>query len=62
MDEDEKEMLRARLANTRGKEMPKEKQLEEARRLASLRKRREFKTAGIDYNAKIRNLLLVFMM
>eukprot|EP01066_Platyproteum_vivax_P013514 Platyproteum_vivax@DN6112_c0_g1_i3.p1 len=53
MDEDEKEMLseaRARLANTRGKKAKRkarEKQLEEARRLASLQKRRELKAAGI---------------
>ncbi|XP_057794249.1 cell division cycle 5-like protein isoform X2 [Salvia miltiorrhiza] len=71
MDEDEKEMLseaRARLANTRGKKAKRkarEKQLEEARRLASLQKRRELKAAGInlrhkkrkrrgiDYNAEI---------
>jgi len=45
MDEDEKEMLseaRARLANTRGKKAKRkarEKQLEEARRLAALQKR-----------------------
>ncbi|KAG6738352.1 hypothetical protein POTOM_057966 [Populus tomentosa] len=54
MDEDEKEMLseaRARLANTKGKKAKRkarEKQLEEARRLASLQKRRELKAAGID--------------
>lgn len=71
MDEDEKEMLseaRARLANTKGKKAKRkarEKQLEEARRLASLQKRRELKAAGIetvkrakriqgiDYNAEI---------
>ena len=70
MDEDEKEMLneaRARLANTKGKKAKRkarEKQLEEARRLASLQKRREMKAAGlagrykkkkkgIDYNAEI---------
>ncbi|KAL7120217.1 hypothetical protein ACP275_02G109100 [Erythranthe tilingii] len=71
MDEDEKEMLseaRARLANTRGKKAKRkarEKQLEEARKLASLQKTRELKaagidvrqrkrkTSGIDYNAKI---------
>ena len=53
MDEDEKEMLseaRARLANTKGKKAKRkarEKQLEEARRLASLQKRRELKAAGI---------------
>eukprot|EP00123_Amoebidium_parasiticum_P018459 comp24213_c0_seq2/m.44515 comp24213_c0_seq2/g.44515 ORF comp24213_c0_seq2/g.44515 comp24213_c0_seq2/m.44515 type:complete len:538 (-) comp24213_c0_seq2:14-1627(-) len=72
MDEDEKEMLseaRARLANTVGKKAKRkarEKQLEEARRLASLQKRRELRAAGIvlaerrrkkrnqiDYNAEI---------
>uniref|UniRef100_H2ZJV9 Cell division cycle 5-like protein n=1 Tax=Ciona savignyi TaxID=51511 RepID=H2ZJV9_CIOSA len=70
MDEDEHEMLseaRARLANTQGKKAKRkarEKQLEEARRLASLQKRRELKAAGIttkrrkkkgriDYNAEI---------
>lgn len=71
MEEDEKEMLseaRARLANTRGKKAKRkarEKGLEEARRLASLQKRRELKAAGIvsrggtrrvqgiDYNAEI---------
>ncbi|VAI34741.1 unnamed protein product [Triticum turgidum subsp. durum] len=60
MDEDEKEMLseaRARLANTRGKKAKRkarEKQLEEARRLASLQKRRELKAAGIDNRHKKR--------
>ncbi|KAL0947231.1 hypothetical protein HGRIS_013348 [Hohenbuehelia grisea] len=73
MDEDEKEMLseaRARLANTQGKKAKRkarERQLEEARRLAALQKRRELKAAGImsgsmrskskkkgmDYNADI---------
>ena len=71
MDEDEKEMLaeaRARLANTQGKKAKRkarEKQLEEARRLATLQKRRELQAAGIevrkrrlkkgliDYNAEI---------
>jgi pre-mRNA-splicing factor CDC5/CEF1 len=54
MDEDEKEMLseaRARLANTKGKKAKRkarEKQLEEARRLAVLQKRRELKAAGIE--------------
>jgi pre-mRNA-splicing factor CDC5/CEF1 len=54
MDEDEKETLneaRARLANTRGKKAKRkarEKQLEEARRLAALQKKRELKSAGID--------------
>ncbi|KAJ9126163.1 hypothetical protein QFC24_002436 [Naganishia onofrii] len=70
MDEDEKEMLseaRARLANTQGKKAKRkarERQLEEARRLAALQKKRELKAAGIilrhknkkggmDYNADI---------
>ncbi|GAA94734.1 uncharacterized protein L969DRAFT_17504 [Mixia osmundae IAM 14324] len=69
MDEDEKEMLseaRARLANTQGKKAKRkarERQLEEARRLAMLQKKRELKAAGIgmrtkhkggmDYNADI---------
>jgi len=54
MDEDEKEMLseaRARLANTKGKKAKRkarEKQLEEARRLAAIQKRRELKAAGIE--------------
>lgn len=53
MDEDEKEMLseaRARLANTRGKKAKRkarEAMMDEARRLASLQKRRELKAAGI---------------
>ena len=53
LDEDEREMLseaRARLANTQGKKAKRkarERQLEEARRLASLQKRRELKAAGI---------------
>eukprot|EP00752_Nemacystus_decipiens_P008212 g7343.t1 len=57
MDEDEKEMLseaRARLANTRGKKAKRkarEKQLEEAKRLATLQKRRELKAAGIEKTA-----------
>lgn len=74
MDEDELEMLseaRARLANTQGKKAKRkarEKQLSEARRLASLQKRRELRAAGIcagnsnwrlkkqgliDYNAEV---------
>lgn len=58
MDEDEKEMLseaRARLANTQGKKAKRkarEKSLEEARRLASLQKRRELRAAGIDTYSK----------
>lgn len=70
----ELEMLseaRARLANTQGKKAKRkarEKQLSEARRLASLQKRRELRAAGIsagngswrfkkhgmiDYNAEV---------
>jgi hypothetical protein len=58
MDEDEQEMLaeaRARLANTRGKKAKRkarEKQLEEARRLSQLQKRRELKAAGIELSSK----------
>ena len=54
MDEDEMEMLseaRARLANTQGKKAKRkarEKQLEEARRLVSLQKKRELRAAGIE--------------
>uniref|UniRef100_A0A914CX42 Uncharacterized protein n=1 Tax=Acrobeloides nanus TaxID=290746 RepID=A0A914CX42_9BILA len=57
MDEDELEMLseaRARLANTQGKKAKRkarEKQLSEARRLASLQKRRELRAAGIMASA-----------
>jgi pre-mRNA-splicing factor CDC5/CEF1 len=55
----EKEMLqeaRARLANTKGKKAKRkarEKQLQEARRLAHLQKRRELKAAGLAYVAII---------
>ena len=58
MDEDELEMLseaRARLANTQGKKAKRkarEKQLEEARRLAALQKRRELRAAGIQVTQK----------
>ncbi|GAB1598639.1 cell division cycle 5-like protein [Argonauta hians] len=58
MDEDELEMLseaRARLANTQGKKAKRkarEKQLEEARRLAALQKRRELRAAGIEIKQK----------
>ncbi|KAJ7063041.1 pre-mRNA splicing factor component-domain-containing protein [Mycena amicta] len=58
MDEDEKEMLseaRARLANTQGKKAKRkarERQLEEARRLAVLQKKRELKAAGIIMRSK----------
>jgi pre-mRNA-splicing factor CDC5/CEF1 len=60
MDEDEKEMLseaRARLANTQGKKAKRkarERQLEEARRLAVLQKKRELKEAGIIMRHKIK--------
>uniref|UniRef100_A0A7S0WNZ6 Uncharacterized protein n=1 Tax=Chlamydomonas leiostraca TaxID=1034604 RepID=A0A7S0WNZ6_9CHLO len=58
MDEEEKEMLseaRARLANTRGKKAKRkarERQMEEARRLASLQKKRELKAAGIEQTGR----------
>ena len=58
MDEDEKEMLqeaRARLANTKGKKAKRkarEKQLDEARRIAALQKRRELKAAGINISLR----------
>jgi pre-mRNA-splicing factor CDC5/CEF1 len=60
----EKEMLseaRARLANTQGKKAKRkarERQLEEARRLAMLQKRRELKAAGIMLVATISILYL----
>ena len=60
LDEDEKEMLseaRARLANTQGKKAKRkarERQQEESRRLATLQKRRELKTAGININVVTR--------
>ncbi|KAJ4457449.1 putative Pre-mRNA-splicing factor cef-1 [Paratrimastix pyriformis] len=60
MDEDEKEMLSeavARLANTKGKKAKRkarERMLEEARRLATLQKRRELKAAGIDLPTQFR--------
>lgn len=60
MDEDEKEMLqeaRARLSNTRGKKAKRkarEKQLEEARRLAVLERKREIRAAGINIELKKR--------
>lgn len=56
----ELEMLseaRARLANTQGKKAKRkarEKQMEEARRLASLQKRRELRAAGIEVREKRR--------
>lgn len=58
MDDDEKEMLseaRARLANTQGKKAKRkarERQLEEARRVAFLQKKRELKAAGINLKSK----------
>ncbi|CDF38668.1 unnamed protein product [Chondrus crispus] len=61
MDEDELEMLseaRARLANTKGKKAKRkarEKQLEAAKRLAQLQKRRELKAAGIDLKPRRKN-------
>jgi hypothetical protein len=54
MDDDEKEMLseaRARLANTMGKKSKRkarERQLEEARKLTVLQKRRELRAAGLE--------------
>lgn len=48
---------RARLANTQGKKAKRkarERQLEEARRLASLQKRRELKAAGIKLRPKLK--------
>jgi len=54
MDDDEKEMLseaRARLANTVGKKVKRkarERQLEEARKLTILQKRRELRAAGLE--------------
>lgn len=46
---------RARLANTQGKKAKRkarEKQLEEARRLAALQKRRELRAAGIEVSSR----------
>lgn len=48
---------RARLANTQGKKAKRkarEKQLEEARRLAALQKRRELRAAGIEVRKRRR--------
>ncbi len=59
LDEDMKETLneaRARVANTRGKKAKRkirEKQLEEARRLAALQKKRELKSAGIEITLRL---------
>jgi len=58
MDEEEQEMLseaRARLANTKGKKAKRkvrEKYMEEAKRLATLQKKRELKAAGIMLREK----------
>eukprot|EP01060_Flectonema_neradi_P032958 TRINITY_DN5384_c6_g1_i1.p1 TRINITY_DN5384_c6_g1~~TRINITY_DN5384_c6_g1_i1.p1 ORF type:complete len:728 (+),score=181.42 TRINITY_DN5384_c6_g1_i1:73-2256(+) len=58
MSDDEREMLneaRARVANTKGKKAKRKarsKQLEEARRLAAVQKRRELKAAGIEVKPK----------
>lgn len=58
MDEEEQEMLseaRARLANTKGKKAKRkirEKYMEEAKRLATLQKKRELKAAGIVLKEK----------
>ncbi|KAL4623938.1 cell division cycle 5-like protein [Arapaima gigas] len=55
MDEGKTPLLQARLANTQGKKAKRkarEKQLEEARRLAALQKRRELRAAGIDIQKK----------
>jgi len=60
MDADEREMLseaRARLANTKGKKAKRkarEKQLQQARRLASLQKKRELRMAGIGLGERKR--------
>ena len=59
LDEDMKETLneaRARVANTRGKKAKRkirEKQLEEAKRLATLQRKRELKSAGIEVTVSI---------
>ena len=64
LDEDMKETLneaRARVANTRGKKAKRkirEKQLEEARKLATLQKKRELKAAGIEFHVSIAKRLL----
>ena len=52
---------RARVANTRGKKAKRkirEKQLEEARKLATLQKKRELKAAGIEFHVSIAKRLL----
>ncbi|KAG8779954.1 Pre-mRNA-splicing factor cef1 [Ceratobasidium sp. 428] len=66
MDEDEKEMLseaRARLANTQGKKAKRkarERQLEEARQLAVLQKKRELKAAACDTRRRKREWIYSF--
>lgn len=61
MDEDELEMLgeaRARLANTKGKKAKRkarEKELDVAKRIANLQKRRELKAAGIAMKPRRRD-------
>ena len=64
LDDDMKETLneaRARVANTRGKKAKRkirEKQLEEARKLATLQKKRELRAAGIEFHVRIAKRLL----
>ena len=64
LDEDMKETLneaRARVANTRGKKAKRkirEKQLEEARKLATLQKKRELRAAGIEFHVSVAKRLL----
>ena len=64
LDDDMKETLneaRARVANTRGKKAKRkirEKQLEEARKLATLQKKRELRAAGIEFHVSIAKRLL----
>lgn len=56
---------RARLANTQGKKAKRkarERQLEEARRLAVLQKKRELKAAGIMYVLCVTCLMPLFRL
>lgn len=56
---------RARLANTQGKKAKRkarEKQLEEARRLAALQKRRELSAAGIAVPLRFKNTISYMYM
>lgn len=61
MDEDDAEMLseaKARLANTQGKKAKRkerERLMEESRRIALLKKRRELKAAGINISLVLKN-------